>query len=404
MKPIRIGIIGCGGYASELIKRIWTLPRYVDLVAAVSLDPMDPHALACAKRGTKIFASLDEMLDREAGKIDAIVNPTSIPTHLPLTLQCLEAGLPVWLEKPPVATVQDLDEIVTAATKAGRRVDVCFNSLYATLVQTLKRELVEGRFGKVSRVRSIAAWIRGSTYYGRNNWAGRLKVDGAWVLDGTLNNPLAHALANSLYFVAGEHRQFASPETVEALLVHGNPIESEDTASLRVVTTEGAEVICNFTLCAEEPLEPITVIDTELAEIEFQDFSTVTIRWRDGRVESRESYKENRIDMLEELALGVVGQAEPMCDIAMCRPFTVAVNAAFEAFGPPQPVSPDWVERSQEGTALLSRIRDINKALLAAHRDARMLTKETAPWVPESRVLHGLANYERFAGLNGYSR
>ncbi len=401
MKPVRLGIIGCGGYAFELIKRIWTLPRNVHLVSAVSLDPADAQSEACAKRGARLFRSLDEMLDHEAGSLDVILNPTSIHTHLPLTLRCLEAGLPVWLEKPPVATVQDLDKIAAAAAKAGRRVDVCFNALYGTVVQQLKKELVEGRFGKVRRVRSVAAWIRGSDYFQRNTWAGRLKADGAWVLDGSINNPLAHAAANSLYFAAAEHHELASPESVEALLVHGNQIESEDTSSLRAVTAGGVEVVCNFTLCAEEIFAPSTVIDADLAEIELHDFSTVNIHWRDGRKESRESYKENRVEMLEELALGAAGQAEPICDISMCRPFTVMVNAAFEAFGHPQPVSPDWVERAPVGATVRSRIRGINSSLLAAHRDGRMLTKETAPWVPECGRLQGLGNYERFAGLNG---
>ncbi len=377
MKPVRLAIIGCGGYAFELIKRIWTMPREALLVAATSRDMTSPEARACASHGVRVMSTVDDLLAFAPGRVDAILNPTPIHIHKDLTLRCLEAGFPVWLEKPPVATLAELDELLAASRRTGIPVSVAFNSLYGHQIQQLKKELIRGDYGCVHRVRGVAGWIRTDAYFARADWAGKLKVGANWVYDGTINNPLAHLLCNNLFFAAPEHHALAEPDSVEAELWHGHHIESEDTSSLRIVTKNGVEVFTHMTLCPEEELEALSVIDSELASISVLDFKTVRIDWHDGRREVRESYKENRIEMLENLCHSFREGSSSCCPLSMTRPFTQVVNTAFEQvlakYGEIPGVPDRLVERFPSGDSIGTRIRGINALLLRAHKTGKLL-------------------------------
>jgi predicted dehydrogenase len=378
--PKKIAVIGCGGYAFQLIQRIWTIPRYIDVRAVVSCNPDGATARLYAAKGIKIFPSVEALLSDPPEAIDAILNPTPIHVHTETTLSCLKAGYPVWLEKPPVATLAEYDQILPVAARAGKQVDVCFNSLYAHGVQRLKAEIVAGLYGKVRRVRGIGGWIRTDAYFERVGWAGQLKVGDQWVFDGTINNPLAHVLCNNLYFAAPEHHALAEPRSVEAELWHGHEIESEDTSSLRVVTKDGVEVLTHLTLCPEAEIVPLTVIDTEAATITLRDFQTVEIEWNDGRRESRRCFKENRIEMLEELGHKLNTGEPRFCPLEMCRPFTRVVETAFRQIlaaneGRIPPINAALIQRRPYQCSVATVVRGINAAMARAHERGCLLSQ-----------------------------
>ncbi len=381
--PPGLGIIGCEGYAYQLIQRLWSLPNCATLVAATSLTPDSPEARACRGRGVPVFGSVDELLAFAPGRAMAIINATPIHVHRPLTIRCLEAGFPVWLEKPPVATLDELDELLAVSASTGQPVSVGFNSLYGSEVQRLKAELVAGKYGRVRRVRSIGAWHRTDAYYARSTWAGRLRIGHCWIYDGTINNPFAHLLCNGLYFAARKHHSLAEPASVEARLWHGHDVESEDTSSLRIVTTDGVEILSHFTLCPEEEIVPSTVIDCDGATITLHDFHTVDIKWSAGPREVRESVRENRLEMLETLTRQLSDATEtPRCPLALTRPFTQVVNLAFKQVlasngGTIPAVPPEFIERFPHEKSTGTRIHGINASLLAAHGRGELLALPT---------------------------
>lgn len=349
------------------------------LVAATSISPGSEEAGACRARGVQVFQSVDDLLAFARGKVDAILNATPIHVHGPLTIQCLESGFPVWLEKPPVATVRELDELLAVSESTGQAVHVGFNSLYGREVQRLKAELVAGTFGQVRRIRSIGAWVRTDAYFERSDWAGRLRLGDRWIYDGTINNPFAHVLCNNLYFATREHHALAEPETVQARLWHGHDIESEDTSSLRITTNDGVEVLSHLTLCPEQEIAPTTVIDADLATVTLRDFHTVEVDWLDGRTSVRESAQENRLDMLTTLCRQLGDpDAQPLCSLQLTRPFTRTVNLAFEQVlatqgGVIPPVPPHSVERFPHDNSTGTQILGINAALERAHRRGQIL-------------------------------
>jgi predicted dehydrogenase len=325
-----------------------------------------------------------------------VANPTPIHLHAEITKQCLAAGYPVWVEKPPVATVQELDDLAAVAREAGLPVAVCFNSLYSYRAQQLKTELVAGRYGPIQRIKSVGAWGRTESYFRRNDWAGALKTDGRWVLDGDINNPLAHVICNGLFFAGPEPAALAHPATVEAEIYRANPIESEDTSAIRIRTREGMEVLSWLTLACEGESDPVTVIEAEKATIRFIDLRQVEIAWHDGTTEFRDSYKENRLEMIEHLCRTLRSDEPLLCPLDMTRPFTLAVNAAFESAETIHTIPGDALDMlrvdDQEKQIAITGI----SAILQEAFDANALFSEIGvPWA-RKRDVFDTTDYTRF--------
>jgi len=392
-EPVRIGVIGCGGYAFQLIKRTLSIPHSGTVTAVTSRDLESDGAQYCRARGIRVFQTVEELLNY--GGFEVVINPTPIHLHAGITRQCLAAGFPVWMEKPPVATVQELDDLNVAAEAAGLSVAICFNALFAGQVQQLKRELLGGRFGKVRRVKSIGAWIRTDAYFGRNNWAGRVHRNGHWILDGDINNPFAHGLCNNLFFAGTQQNALAEPLSVEAELYRCNDIESEDTSSLRIMTRDGIEVLSWFTLGSATEIPLRTVIEAEKATITFEDFKLLKIEFMDGSVENHEAYQENRIEMLHHLCRTIRTGETLCCDLAMTRPFTVAVNSAFDSAGSICSIPEQYLNRVDANGATQTAIGGIDRMMERAFESNTLFSEIGAPWARKSTAFNA-ENYSRF--------
>ncbi len=147
--------------------------------------------------------------------------------------------------------------------------------------------MLYGLYGRPFRLATLCAWPRGTSYYQRNSWAGRLRDrdSGAWVLDSPANNAMAHFLHNALFLVGPDMAASALPVAVTAELARAYPIESADTAACRVLTDEGCEVLFLASHATERAIEPRFRLECEGGIITFGEAGrTVVGTTGDGRV------------------------------------------------------------------------------------------------------------------------
>ena len=395
---LRIAMIGTGGYAFELIKRIWMLPDKIELVAVTSNPARKrPGAAICREKGIEVFGTVDELLEKMQGRCEVIFVPTPIHTHCPLTKKCLDAGFDVFMEKPPTATIQDHDDLIAYADKHGTKVAVCFQYLYTGIMQEMKENISSGKYGKVKRIRSIGAWERLDSYFSRSNWAGKLRINCDWVLDGTINNPLAHVLSNNLYLASMDRWRMAEPATVRAELYHVHDIESEDTSSLRVITTDGVEVVYQATLCADKVLEPITVVECENATIEYDEFIRATITYTDGKKEEIFDDTEQRVYMMERLVDSYENKKPYHGSLEICRPFTLTVNGAFESSKGTYGVDANYIRRFEHEDSIKKIVKGLDELMQAAYQQGKLFSElgAGAPWAVKTEPFD-LAGYTKF--------
>lgn len=116
---IRTGVIGVGhlGYHHA---RIYNALDSCTLVGVVETDP-EKRAKAEQDFGTAGFESIASLL--EAG-VDAVSVVTPTTTHPAITMQLLEAGIDVLVEKPIAPTLEDAERMAAAAEAHGRILQV----------------------------------------------------------------------------------------------------------------------------------------------------------------------------------------------------------------------------------------------------------------------------------------
>lgn len=132
--PIRIAIVGYGKIAADQHgPAIAADPRF-ELAAVVS--PRGP-----ADVGVPVFRSHEAMLDAMAGALDAVAICTPPTVRLPITEAAFAAGLDILLEKPPAATLGEIEEMERLGRKAGRTLFTAWHSQHAAAVAGAKAAL-----------------------------------------------------------------------------------------------------------------------------------------------------------------------------------------------------------------------------------------------------------------------
>ncbi|MBV9850421.1 MAG: Gfo/Idh/MocA family oxidoreductase [Armatimonadetes bacterium] len=158
MKPLRVGVIGAGAFASRRhLPALQNDPR-VSLTAACRRDPGALARVADHFGIPERFNDWREMLGR--ADLDGVLIATPHDQHALQARAALERGLHVLLEKPMALTVAEAQDLVTLAQANARCLLVAFNPPYWGHMHVLRDSLQAGRIG---RVESAALHWSGST-------------------------------------------------------------------------------------------------------------------------------------------------------------------------------------------------------------------------------------------------
>ena len=258
--PVRVLMVAIGGYGYHYLQALLDeVPAGRARLAGV-VDPFARQSAAWPRVRELGVPVVDEVAAFFAAGhcADLTVVSSPIHFHVPQTLAALAGGSHVLCDKPLGATVPGVDRVVEARNRAGRFVMIGYQWSYSAAIQALKRDLLEGVYGRPVRMATLCAWPRAMSYYQRNSWAGRLRDrdSGAWVLDSPANNAMAHFLHNALFVAGPAMAASALPVAVTAELARAYPIESADTAACRVLTDGGCELLFLASHATERAIEP----------------------------------------------------------------------------------------------------------------------------------------------------
>ena len=156
-KTVRIGVIGAGSMARRV-----HVPSFVEIdgaevVAVCDRIPSRAKELAEQFDIPAVYEQQERMLDEvELDAAAVLVEPASL-YHV--ARRCLEAKLPVFMEKPPGITSYQAESLARKAKEAGVILEVGFNRRFVPLVKHVlayvreRTEItqIEGRFMKEGR-------------------------------------------------------------------------------------------------------------------------------------------------------------------------------------------------------------------------------------------------------------
>ena len=188
MKPHRLALIGGGHRGIHLLGKMTANPARAELVALAEPRPerRDDCLRAFPLPPEQVYLDHQELLGHAAELgIDGIVIATMADTHHLVARAVIEAGLPIFLEKPITRTFDEALDLVQFAEESGARVQVGFNMRYMPFCQTLHDIISSGVLGTILSVNwteaiSLRHWTEG---YSRNPSYNNTAKVGSWLLE-----------------------------------------------------------------------------------------------------------------------------------------------------------------------------------------------------------------------------
>ena len=181
VKPISTAVLGLGRAGYNI--HVHALRGRADCKIVAVADPNAERCKEVANEfGSKTFADLGSML---AGcDAELIVIATASKDHAAHSIQALEAGRHVVVEKPFATSLKEADALIAARDKAGKILTVHQSRRWAADYAFIRQMLHDPRLGEVFFIKNGA--------YGfaqRNDWQTLVKYGG-----GSLNNTAVHFL------------------------------------------------------------------------------------------------------------------------------------------------------------------------------------------------------------------
>jgi predicted dehydrogenase len=110
---LNIACVGTANRASADIDGV----QGENIVALCDVDKNYLDRAAARFPGVRTYGDYREMIDKETGKVDAVVVGTADHNHAPATIRAIRAGMHAYCEKPLTHTVQEARIIAEAAKK-----------------------------------------------------------------------------------------------------------------------------------------------------------------------------------------------------------------------------------------------------------------------------------------------
>jgi predicted dehydrogenase len=150
---IRVAIIGNGHRGVYDMRGFMVRP---DCQIAAVCDVYKPRALkaaAIAGEGTEVFTDYRRILERK--DVDAVLVATPDHWHEPMMIQACEAGKDVFVEKPLSLTIEGGQNMIAAARKYNRVVQVGLQQRSIEHFKACAQLIQEGLLGRIRHVSII---------------------------------------------------------------------------------------------------------------------------------------------------------------------------------------------------------------------------------------------------------
>lgn len=239
----RVLLAGLGLYGAVYLNALTREDLGADLAGVCDLNPRLAERFPILReRRIPIYPSLEAFYAVDHADLAVLASPVHV--HAPMTLCCFAHGSNVLCEKPLCLTLEEARAMQEGARKARRFLALGYQLNYRRDVLALKADILAGRFGAPRRLGIYHGYRRGADYYGRNNWAGRIALDGCEVFDSPFANACAHNFQMMTFLLGDGPRTACAVTGLTAELYRGNPIvENFDIAALRFETDCGAELM-----------------------------------------------------------------------------------------------------------------------------------------------------------------
>ncbi len=372
-RQVSVILCGMGGYGENYIKEY--LER--DVLGSRLVAVVDPFASRSAfyqqvvDAEIPLFNSLDDFYAQ--GSADLAIISSPIHTHYPYIMGALSHGSNVLTEKPVCFKTEQVSDMERKSEETGLFVAVGYQLCFSHDVLALKKDIMDGIYGRLLRAKTIRLMRRNDIYYGRSSWAGALMCAGEPVYDSPFTNACAHQFQNMVFLLGPKMDEVETVVSCEGSLIKVRPtITNCDTAALKFMTSDGASLY----YYASHAVEDAKV--GPLSEYEFENGVVTEVsggfvgRLSDGReIDYTGIDKGERLEKLWESIRCVHEGRTPVCTLKTANEHTHAVLMA-QGKGVVD-LSSKAVSKVDEKGSVYYTLENLSKALQEAYSDWRLL-------------------------------
>ena len=135
MRPVRVAVVGTGPHMREhLLPTLRALPG-VQVAAVASRDGTHAATLTTEIGAGRWYAGWEAAV--ESG-VDGVVVAGPPSLHAAVARAALDAGVAVYIEKPPAPDLASLDDLIAAEQRSGGLAFVGYNFRFARLVEKMR--------------------------------------------------------------------------------------------------------------------------------------------------------------------------------------------------------------------------------------------------------------------------
>jgi predicted dehydrogenase len=167
MTPTRIAVAGAGyiGQAHMAVAR-----HSPTCTLSAIVDPSPAAVALAAQAGVPLFKNIEELLANN--RPDGLVLATPNPLHVPQALQCIDAGMPILLEKPIATSVAEGEQLLRVVEATGAKVLMGHHRAHSPIMAKAREVLDSGKLGKLVAVMGSATFYKPDPYYADAPWRG----------------------------------------------------------------------------------------------------------------------------------------------------------------------------------------------------------------------------------------
>lgn len=149
MKPLSIGVVGCGYWGPNLARNFSSNPD-CRLRSVCDLDPARLRHMQGLYPHIEVFTDFQRML--EECPLDAVAVAVPVRQHYPVAKACLLAGKHILIEKPMASSSEECRELNSLADRKGLTLMVGHTFLYSEPVRRITEIIRRGDIGELQYI------------------------------------------------------------------------------------------------------------------------------------------------------------------------------------------------------------------------------------------------------------
>lgn len=193
--------VGYAHYVASKMDGLWNLQAGAfSRHAEINAQAAQTYGVAAGRT----YSDLDELLDKESGRLDAVTLLTPTPDHHEMTMRCLRRGLPVICEKALALTSAEAAEIRAERERDNGFLAVIYNYSGYPMVRELRQMIHSGVLGEILHLQAEMpqeGFIRTDDHGNKPEPQDWRLVDGTVP---TLHLDLAVHLHQLIYYLTGQ--------------------------------------------------------------------------------------------------------------------------------------------------------------------------------------------------------